>query len=101
MSREAWQGRDPYDIVPEAFKQRYDSIREAEREPTTTDPDTLPRCPECKSHNIRQKRDSVADQPRAKPGDYKCQNCLEHFNEPAPPRVEIVGRQATLAEVDG
>jgi ribosomal protein L37AE/L43A len=101
MSKEAWEGRDPHGIVPDSFKIRYDSLQEAEHELSDTDPETMLRCPECKSHNIRQKRSGIADQPREKPGDWKCNQCLAHFDEPAPPRVEVIGRQATLGEVDG
>jgi ribosomal protein L37AE/L43A len=101
MSREAWTDRDPYDIVPEAFKARYDSIREAELEKTTTDTDELPRCPDCKSTNIRGKRSGMVEMPHERPEDHTCNHCGLHFDDPAPPRAERIGRQATLQEVDG
>jgi DNA-directed RNA polymerase subunit RPC12/RpoP len=85
--------QDPHGIVPNSFWEMYDSLREAEREPTTTDTDTLPRCPDCRSHCIRQKPDTIADQPRAKEGDYKCKNCLNQFNSPLPPKKEQEGSE--------
>lgn len=84
---------DPHDIIPDEFREEYGSLREAMREPTTSDPDTLPRCPECYSYNIRRKPDTIADKPQKKDGDWKCQNCLNHFSSPLPPKKEQEGSE--------
>jgi transposase-like protein len=96
---------DPHNVVPAGFLENYpaaDTIREAlrlaEQETSTTDHDEMPRCPACKSVNITRKCD-WRDQPNRREGDCKCQNCGEHFAEPAPSVADENGRQATLSEV--
>jgi hypothetical protein len=79
--------RDPHGIVPESFWQRYDSIaaaqRDAERQGTTQ-----PRCPNRRCHSTRIQKKVGADSPQRKPGAYRCDNCGEHFDEPAPSKRE-------------
>lgn len=101
--------RDPHDIVPDGFLARFpeaETIREAlqlaERDPSTTDPDSQPRCPYCGNTKIKRKT-AWTDHPNEKAEGWKCDtgSCGEHFEEPAPPIEEEIGRQVTLSEVDG
>jgi ribosome-binding protein aMBF1 (putative translation factor) len=64
-------------------------LRAGKSDTSTTNPYTQPRCPECKTFNICEKRDKEGKQPAKKPGDFKCHNCHHHFNEPAPPVVKV------------
>ena len=93
---------DPHDIIPEPFWQHYDSLREAEQAPSTSDTAGEERCPECLSARTREKRDRLRKQPNRRPEDYKCLNCASHFDRPlAPGEDHGPGRQAELGEVDG
>lgn len=63
-------------LVPEDF-----DLEAAKRAKTTTPEETLPRCPECESVQVRTKgkRDN---RDRQYDTDYCCQNCRSHFDEP-------------------
>ncbi len=96
---------DPHGIVPDAFLDRFpeaDTIREAlelaERELSETDPDTMPRCPRCKSENIRTKRDRGRKQPNRRGGAMKCWSCDNHFDDPLPPVASRAGVQGSIAD---
>jgi DNA-directed RNA polymerase subunit RPC12/RpoP len=96
---------DPHDIVPDSFLEQYpeadsiaDALRAAERAPSTTDRDALPRCPDCGSTKLQLKTGS-ADRERAIDTAYKCNHCGSHVDDPAPSVNEAVGEQVTLGEV--
>ena len=82
-----------HDLVPDGFVERYgaddvaDALEAAKREESSTDHDQLPRCPHCGAIRVIPKV-SWRNHPNQKPGEYKCSTCLEHFDQPAPPRAE-------------
>jgi ribosomal protein L37AE/L43A len=91
--------QEPAIDVPDAFYEAFDGdIEKAQRAPTSTDPDELPRCTDCDSTNISRKAPSSVDQPDRKAGDWRCQACGAHFAEPKPPRNDEAGEQVTLEE---
>jgi transposase-like protein len=61
------------DIDAETLKQR-------QRSPSTTDHEEMPRCPNCGSVKLRHKTGGPGG-PR-KPGEYRCDGCNSHFDEP-------------------
>jgi DNA-directed RNA polymerase subunit RPC12/RpoP len=73
---------DPHGIIPESFWEHYDSLREAEQAPSTSDTAAEERCPECLSARVRLKQDSLREQPNREPENWKCLNCSEHFDQP-------------------
>ena len=88
---------DPYDIVPDSFA--YDTLADAERaaEADRFELESRPRCPACEGTRIREKIDSVAEQPNRRPENFKCWGCGEHFDTPLPPIDALVGRQGQIA----
>lgn len=67
-------------IIPEGF-----DLDQARRAHSTTPHETQPRCPECGSIKIHEKRRETAN--RIRKGDYRCGKCAHHFDEPAAPEV--------------
>jgi len=84
---------DPHGVVPEDFPRLFDSLSEAERQPSTTDRGDLTRCRYCQSTNITPKPGNVlADEcGHRKPGGWRCCNsdCGKHFSKPLPPENEV------------
>ena len=90
------QARDPHGIVPAAFWDRYDSIRDAER--AVENPDRR-RCRSCRGTNIVQKATAGGLGPgNRRPEDWTCRTCGAHFDAPLAPKGEEAGQQS-LAEV--
>jgi len=98
---------DPHDIIPEAFRERYRdcesaraALRRAEQAPSTTDTDTLPRCPAAGCGSIKiQHKPGVVRQSNQRDGDFVCNECGHHFDTPRESVAEAYGTQATLGEV--
>jgi ribosomal protein L37AE/L43A len=78
--------RDPHDIMPSWFRERFDGLTEASYTlPSTTDKAELSRCPACASVAITPKADCMArDVSHRKDGNWRCKNCANHFSERAP-----------------
>ena len=91
--------RDPHDIIPDGFLEAYgastipEALRKAERAPSTTNPHTQPRCPDCGSikcipkpghHELDAKKDT----------DWKCGECGSHFDDRAPSKLEAAKQRA-------
>ncbi|RAW44076.1 hypothetical protein DQW50_16260 [Halorubrum sp. 48-1-W] len=92
------------EIAPDDFVARSpastlrEALRIAERQ-TSRDVDQLPRCPDCLSTQIRSKPGAL-EMTHKRDEQFKCTNCGEHFDEPAPSREEERdGEQATLTDV--
>jgi len=64
-----------------------EALRIAERQPSTTDYDTMPRCPECLSPELKIKPQS-AHTPGHIKGAYGCHECGAHFDDPRDPLAE-------------
>jgi DNA-directed RNA polymerase subunit RPC12/RpoP len=105
--RKPAEWRDPHGVIPEAFEQRWrdrgattarEALQMAEREPTATDTDALPRCPECDSIKIQLKT-GVGERDREIDTAYKCNHCGHHFDDPGPSVNERYGEQTALGEV--
>ena len=88
--------RDPHDIIPDDFVDRYpdaDSVPEAlamaEREPSSTPKAEMERCPQpgCGSVKIRTKK-SCADIEHMRDEPFCCEECLTHTDRKAPPLAE-------------
>ena len=85
---------DPHDIVPDGFCEAYgadtipEAIEIAEQAPSSTPDEERYRCPECGSQRIKTKR-QIQDMEHRVDTDYKCTNCLAHFDERAPPLSEL------------
>ena len=91
--------RDPHDIIPDGFLEAYgatsipEALRKAERAPSTTNPHTQPRCPDCGSikcipkpghHELDAKKET----------DWKCGECGSHFDDRAPSKLEAAKQRA-------
>ena len=64
-----------------------EALRLAERQRSTTDYDTMPRCPECLTTELKIKSQSGYTSATSK-GDYGCHGCGAHFDEPRAPLAE-------------
>jgi DNA-directed RNA polymerase subunit RPC12/RpoP len=73
-------------------------LRRAEQAPTTTDTDTLPRCPECGNPSGVRTKTAAVEQAHQIDTAYKCASdgCGHHFDEPAASINEKYGEQTTL-----
>jgi hypothetical protein len=88
MGAENWD--DPYDLVPEAFKNTHpeadsvrDALRKAGRLPSSTPPeDRRGTCPECGSVGISP---IGTGQGEGSANDWKCNECENRFTEPNEP----------------
>jgi len=96
---------DPFDIVPEDFCANCnatnipDALAAAEEAASSTPRGELRRCPHCQSVKVRQKKANY-ELEHMLPEQYRCEECGEHFDEPAQPSDErVAGVQATLTEV--
>ena len=91
--------RDPHGIIPDGFLDAYgastipEALRKAERAPSTTNPHTQPRCPDCGSikcipkpghHELYAKKDTK----------FSCGECGHHFDQPAPSKLEAAKQRA-------
>lgn len=78
--------RDPHDIAPDGFFERFDGVQQASWDLSpTTDRADLTRCSECASTSITPKGDPIGTAvDHRKPGDWRCKSCGCHFSEPAP-----------------
>ena len=96
---EAKPDRDPHDIIPDGFLAAYgastipEALRKAERAPSTTNPHTQPRCPECGSTKVIPKP-GHHELPDKKDTDNKCGECGHHFDQPAPSKLEAAKQRA-------
>ena len=96
---------DPYGIVPDGFCAAWnatnipDALAAAEDAPSSTPRGELRRCPHCQSVKVRQKKANYQIE-HMRPENYRCEECGEHFDDPAQPSEErFAGVQATLTEV--
>jgi hypothetical protein len=64
-----------------------EALRLAERQPSTTDYDTMLRCPECLSPALQVKPQKPHTSDEIK-GDHGCHECGAHFDEPRAPLAE-------------
>ena len=91
--------RDPHDIIPDGFLAAYgastipEALDKAERAPSTTNPHTQPRCPDCGSikcipkpghHEMDAKKDTK----------FSCGECGHHFDQPAPSKLKAAKQRA-------
>jgi len=84
---------DPHEIIPDGFLDAFDAetpaeaLEQAERAPSSTDPEDMRRCRNCWSQKCIRK---VADWEtiQRKPGAWKCNECQEHQDNPLPPPNE-------------
>ena len=74
-------------VADVSVDQLAEALRIAERQPSTTDYDTMPRCPDCLSPGLKIKSQS-AHTPATIQGDYGCHECQSHFDEPREPLAE-------------
>jgi hypothetical protein len=74
-------------VADVSVDQLAEALRIAERQPSTTDYDTMPRCPVCLSPGLKIKSQS-AHTPATIQGDYGCHGCGAHFDEPRDPLAE-------------
>ena len=90
--------------VPEEFLERYgadsvaEALREAEKDGSTTDYETVARCPSCYSVKIRTKKSKLAKKPNQRPEIRRCTECNHHFDTPAPSIEEV--RRELLDKID-
>ena len=83
--------------VPDEFLERYnadcvaEALREAEKDGSTTDYETVARCPSCYSVKIRTKKSTLAKNPNQLPESRRCIECNHHFDTPAPSIQEVRG----------
>ena len=77
--------RDPHDLVPNGFYEKWDSIIDASiQAPVDSDPEERGYCPGCGSTNLRYRPGSpgVASAPSHYGGTtYVCRNCGAEFDE--------------------
>jgi rubredoxin len=59
-----------------------EELRRRQHTASSTERGAMNRCPECDSVKIRQKLDKPVAQATQKPGDYRCDVCNHHFDEP-------------------
>ena len=91
--------RDPHGIIPDGFLDAYgastipEALDKAERAPSTTNPHTQPRCPDCGSikcipkpghHEMDAKKDTK----------FSCGECGHHFDQPAPSKLKAAKQRA-------
>jgi len=78
---------DPHGIIPEGFVESWgaksvaEALRIAEEAPSSTPAHELPKCPQCGSQKIHRKHGKREIATRREE-DYKCSECLEHFEKP-------------------
>lgn len=63
-----------------------------------TTPDLVSACPECDVAAVRKKVDKMDSCPRTYPEDYRCVNCLAHFDEPVERERKQPARSRTCSE---
>jgi len=90
---------DPHDIIPDGFLEAYgastipEALDKAERAPSTTNPHTQPRCPDCGSIKCIPKP-GHRELPAKLDTNFSCGECGHHFDEPAPSKLDELKQRA-------
>jgi len=90
---------DPHGIVPDGFLDAYnaetipEALDKAERAPSTTNPHTQPRCPDCGSIKCIPKP-GHREIPDKLDTNFSCGECGSHFDERKPSRLEELKQRA-------
>jgi uncharacterized protein with PIN domain len=76
-------------IIPDSFVDDYnadsvaEALRKAELRPSTTPDEERKRCPNCGALGVMPKSAKMKDYDCRKEGNYKCDRCFSHFDDPA------------------